>query len=359
MKKEAKILLSKGTNSLVLSIEHFNRPYEVGRTEAVLIFLNHAFEMLLKAGILHRGGRIRRPREKQTMGFDECVRKALSDGDIKFLSDEQALTLETINTLRDSAEHHYVSLSEELMYVHSQAGLTLFRDILKAVFSRDLADALPGRVMPISTKPPTDMATLFQNEVASIRTLLRPGKRKKAEAYGKLRGLSIVEGAIQGDHTQPTEGELRRLGMRIAGGETWNRVFPGVASIELTAKGYGPSLDLRIAKKQGVPIHIVPEGTPGAAVVAIRRVDELAFYNLSLTDLAKKVNLTGPRALALILHLRLQDDRDCFKEVKIGAVRFKRYSEKALGRLNQELPVVDMEKVWAQYAARLTRRRTG
>jgi len=80
VKRECKLLFGKAVDSLVLSIEHFNRPWDRGRVDAVLILLDHAFEMLLKAAILHRGGAIRKPREKQTIGFDECLRKALSDG---------------------------------------------------------------------------------------------------------------------------------------------------------------------------------------------------------------------------------------------------------------------------------------
>ncbi len=88
MKKEARLLLEKGINSLVLGIEHFNRPSDRGRIESVLIFLDHSFEMLLKASILHRGGKIRERRAKQTIGFDACVRKALSDSSVKFLTPE-------------------------------------------------------------------------------------------------------------------------------------------------------------------------------------------------------------------------------------------------------------------------------
>ena len=112
MKKEARLLLHKGIDSLILSVEHFNRPTETGRSDAVLIFLDHAFEMLLKAAILHRGGAIRERRAKQTIGFDECVRRALSNADIQFLKREQALTLQTINALRDAAQHHLLDISE-------------------------------------------------------------------------------------------------------------------------------------------------------------------------------------------------------------------------------------------------------
>ena len=87
MKREAKLLLGKAIDSLVLSMEHFNRPCDRGRTTAVLIFLDHAFEMTLKSAILHKGGSIRKPERKQTIGFDECVRKALSDGAIRFLDE--------------------------------------------------------------------------------------------------------------------------------------------------------------------------------------------------------------------------------------------------------------------------------
>ena len=54
----------------------------------------------LKAAIRHRQGKIRQPRKKQTIGFDACVRKGLTDGALRFLSDEQALTLQTINGQR-------------------------------------------------------------------------------------------------------------------------------------------------------------------------------------------------------------------------------------------------------------------
>ena len=66
------------------------------------MLLDHSFEMLLKAAILHRGGKIRNRGAKNTHGFDTCVRIALSRDGIKFLREEQALILQTINGLRRS-----------------------------------------------------------------------------------------------------------------------------------------------------------------------------------------------------------------------------------------------------------------
>ncbi len=83
MKREAKLLLNKAYDSLVLSIELFNRPYDRGRISSTLILLDHAFEMLLKSSIIHRGGRIREKRSKETIGFDACLRVLLTNSKIK------------------------------------------------------------------------------------------------------------------------------------------------------------------------------------------------------------------------------------------------------------------------------------
>jgi hypothetical protein len=258
MKGESRLLFTKAVDSLVLGIEHYNRPWDRGRVDAVLILLDHSFEMLLKASILHRGGAIRRPREKLTIGFDECLRKALSDGNVKFLKQEQVLQLQALNTLRDAAQHHLVDLSEQHLYIHAQGAPTLFRDVARDVFCQDLKIHLPPRVLPLATLPTTDLATLFEQEAKEVERLLTPGKRRKVEAAAKLRALAIVDGAMRGDRLQPTDGDLRKLSEAISKGSSWGEVFPGVAAIELTATGVGPSLDLRISKKEGIRSNSFP-----------------------------------------------------------------------------------------------------
>jgi hypothetical protein len=58
LKKNVAPLIDRSIQSLILSIELFNRPSETGRTHGVLMFLQHSFEMLLKAAILQRTGSI-------------------------------------------------------------------------------------------------------------------------------------------------------------------------------------------------------------------------------------------------------------------------------------------------------------
>lgn len=346
MKREAKLLLQKACDALVLSVELFNRPHDRGRVSSTLIMLDHSFEMLMKAAILHRGGRIREKRSKETIGFDACVRRSLSDGKIRYLSEEQALVLQTINGLRDAAQHHMLEISEGQLYVHVQSGVTLFRDLLKSVFGQELASYLPSRVLPVSTLPPTDLAMLFESEVAEIEKLLKPGRRRRVEALARLRPLAILNAAIQGEKGQPSDGDLRRIGKEISQGHRWTDVFPGAAAIEITTDGTGPSLSLRLSKKEGIPIQLVPEGTPGASVVAVKRVNELDFYSLGAKQLAEKVGLTVPKVVAVVDYLRLRENEDCYKEIRIGKSKFPRYSPKAIDAIKKALQRESAEEIW-------------
>jgi hypothetical protein len=353
IRREAKLLLKKALNSLILSVEHFNRPWDDGRVEAVLILIDHSFEMLLKAGILHKGGRIRAKRAKQTLGFDECVRVAFSNAPIKFLSEEDTLLLQTINSLRDAAQHHLIDISEHHLYIQAQAGLTLFRRLLK-----DLAISLPARVLPLSTSPPTDLATMFDTQVDEVRKLLRPGRRKQIEALAKLRSLAIIEASVQGEKLQPGEGELKTIAHQVQQGKSWEHIFPGVASINITATGQGPSLDLRITKKTGTPVTLLPEGTPGATIVAVKRVDELGFYSLGHSQLSEKVKLSPNKTSAVIALLHLQQDPECYKKVQIGKSSvFNRYSQKAITKIQEALKEKSADKIWGEYKARRAAKR--
>lgn len=349
MRREAKSLLDKSVDSLTVAIEHFNRPSDTGRITAVLIMFDHAFEMLLKAAIVQRGGQLRQPGDKHAIGFDKCLRIALSDGSIQFLTEDQALTLQAMNGLRDAAQHHLLDLSEEQLYVQAQAGMTLYRDILRAVFGKDLHDRLPRRVLPLSTLTPTDIHVLFDLVACEILKLLSPGSRRGTEAKAKLRPLAILDAAIRGEKGQPSDLQLKKLAQELKKGKMWHEVFPGVAAVELTSTGSGPTLDLRLTKKSGVEVNLVPEGTADAAVIGVKRVNELDYYNLGRDQLAAKLGITGPRTSALVWHLKIKENADLFKQIKIGASPFDRYSQDAVDRIKSEIGKLDVDEVWKCY----------
>lgn len=353
MKREVKTLLRKAEDALILSVDSFNCPWDTGRVECFLIMLDHAFEMLLKASIIHRGGKIKAKSDRNTIGFKACLDKAQHDKDGKFLHEEQALTLDAINSLRDAAQHYYLDVSEQHLYLHAQSGLTLFRDIVRDVFSRNLAAELPVRVLPIATTLPTDLITLFTNEVEEVRRLLLPGRRRRAEALSKLRSLVIVENALNGRDVIDYDAESARIARQIRNGAAAATVFSGVASIRLVAEGEGPTLSIRITKKEGLPVQLVPEGTPGAAVVAVKRVDELGFYSLSFTSLSRHTGVTTYVLNAMLWCLKLKGKPEYHKQLTLGKSSvFDRYSQKAIQAIVQALKDHDGAHYVEQWKAR-------
>ena len=98
-----------------------------------------------------------------------------------------------------------------------------------------------------------------------------------------------------------------------------------------------------------MPVVLVPQGTPGAPVVAVRRVDELAFYNLGARELASNVGLTMNKVVAVIRVLKLDQDPDCFKEVTMSKSKFKRYSQQAIPKIKEALRKKGIDEIWREY----------
>lgn len=233
--------------------------------------------------------------------------------------------------------------------MYSQAGVTLYKDLIKKVFGEELKNHLPERILPISTQPPTDLHAMADADFKQIKTLLKPKSRKQIDAKARLKSLAIIESSLEGVRNQPSELEINRLAKKVQDGKRWRDLFPGIASLNIETTGSGINVDIRITKKEGEKVRLVPEGTPGATVLAVKRVNELDYYSLGLKDIAEKIGLGLNKALAVVKHLKLQESDEYFKEVKVGKSRFKRYSRNALNRITEELPKLDIDQVWEKH----------
>lgn len=354
MKREVRLLKGRAVGSLLLAIELFNRPSDRGRHEAVLIHADHALELLLKAIIVHKGGRIRRAKEANTLTFGDCVNKCVSERQVQCLSENDAVALRALNGWRDAAQHYYLELPESQLYMAAQGAVTLFGDLLQKVFDESLRAHLPDRVMPVSTRPPTDLHLMLDESFAEIAALIGPGARRLSEAKARLRPIAILEAASRGDDRGPSEAELRRSIRRLRTREDWRVVFPGVASLRLDTSGTGLTYSLRLTKNEGLPVRRVAEeeGVP----LAERRVNELDFYSLGLMELVDHLKvITAPKLGAVVEHLGLKDDKQFYKEFRVGKTRHCRYSPRALERLRAELPRLDVDAIWAAHQARRRR----
>jgi hypothetical protein len=345
MRRETRSLHRKAVDSLILGVDHFNRAWARGRTEAVLIFLDRAFELLLKAIIVHKGGKIRGERHDLTIGFDGCLRKCLSDEPIKCLTEDDALSLQNLNSLRDAAQHYLVELPEHLLYIYAQAAVTLFIRVTRDVLARPLRDDVPMRVVPLCPSPPKDLGSVLDVEFADIRRMIAPGSRKRLDAKARLRAFAVLQSSLDGMKSQPSDRDLDTAVKKIQEGQEWRAIFPGVATLMIDPDADGPGLSIRITRNRGEKVQLVSADTPDATVVAVKRVNELDYYSLGMRDLEKKIGAPQAKILLLMKRDKMQANPDYFRLIKIGRTQHKRYSAKALDYLVQRK--ADMDELWA------------
>jgi hypothetical protein len=345
MKREVRALRTKAVDSLVTAVDHFNRAWDRGRVEAVLIMLDRAFELLLKAIIVHRNGSIRDTnRMAITIGFDLCLRKCFSDPTLACLTEDDVIALQSLNALRDAAQHYMIEVCEDQLYVYAQASVTLFRRLAHETLGTPIHKELPFRILPVCARIPKDLASIF--EFAQIKRMVGPRSRQRLDARARLRSLAVLQSSLDGQKSQVSDAELDGLINRINRGEDWRTIFKGVATLTVDPDADGPGLRIRITRNQGEAVAIVPEDTPGATVIAVRKVNDLDFYNLGLRDLSKRLRINETKLLWLIQREKMQQDPEYYKVIRIGRTVHKRYSSKCLEQLSAKLSQMDLHGLW-------------
>lgn len=254
---------STATNSFRIAVELFNRPFENGRTEGVLILLDHSFEMLLKAAILRRGGEIRADDGSgQTISLEKCVKRC-RDGTrdnqrIQFLSKSEAAAIFSLNNLRDYAQHEQVDVREQQLYLQSRQCTDIFEMILTRVFNESLSQYLPERVLPLSTTVPTDIASVIDQEIDEIQELMDEGATD--EARNKLKALDSVERGLADDGDTPDLSELTSKLEAVDDDQDLEDIFPSTfaALTDGVDSGGGVRINLGF-DDPGLPAQYVPE----------------------------------------------------------------------------------------------------
>lgn len=291
LKRETSLFKQHALNSLILGVEMFNRPHNMLRTESVLIFLQHAFEMLLKGAIYEKRGTIYEA-DGITYRFDKCL--AIARDSLNIITKDMATGLEILDGFRDCATHHHLRLSEDSLYLQAQAAVTMFNEIILKAFDDRLANHLPDRVLPVSTNPPKELILLLDSEFTKIRQLLAPGKRRQSEARATIRPFLIMESAVQGNPKQPSSEEISTAIKNLRHDADWRIILPGVAKLQLDTSGNGLSYSVKITREpSAAPVRILREGEEADGATIIREMNYFDRYSMGLKDLASKLGL-GP-----------------------------------------------------------------
>lgn len=183
--------------------EAFRRCSPTGREHATVILTAHAFEMLLKAAIYERRRTVKFSASDRSFDLGKCIK--VSETSLSLIDGGDRVVLLALKEDRDTATHDVIAMSDEVLWLHLRSCVTIFRRVLKQVTGQDLTDVMPGRVLPVSAKPPTDVTLVMGKEIEQVAALLQPGRRKTAEARARLLPLIALDRAARGEDEPVTD----------------------------------------------------------------------------------------------------------------------------------------------------------
>ena len=93
-------------------------------------------------------------------------------------------------------------------------------------------------------------------------------------------------------------------------------------------------------------VRIAKPGEPVVGTVIKQEYDWFDKYNLSVSDIAAKLNLTVPKTRAYMFEINVWDDPDMFAEKKVKSILFKRYTKKALDALREVKKDISVDNIW-------------
>ena len=326
LRREARTLKSKALSSLRRAVTAFNACDEDGRVTTVLLLLQHASEMLLKAILVQKGVRVFDLSKQTSIGFEKCVKLA---GQHAKLTAEEAGLLRAVDAFRDAEQHWTVIMPEDILFLHARGFVTTFDDLLKRALGTTLADHLPARVLPICTQAPVAFDILVDREYSQIRDLLTPGKRQRDDARGRIRALLAMESHVA-DEVDMSEADIDRVERAIRSGKGRSEVFPRLGALGTQVSGEGAAITVRFTKRDGAPVKFIPADDPTEAA-AVREIDLQKRFHLSASKLAKALKLTTNKSFALRQKLEVDGDPQCRHVFVFGRSKHSMFSDIALG----------------------------
>lgn len=352
-----RVLRGKALASLRTGVAAFNGLDSEGRTTTVLLSLQHAFEMLLKAILeVKKDKGVFDKRSQKSISLEKAINRCQQIEGVK-LTDEEAGVIRHIDAMRDAEQHWHLVVDEGLLYHSARAAVTLFDDLLQRVFGEHLSKYIPSRVLPISAEAPMALDLLVDREFKRIAGLLKPGRRATAEAKARVRALLATEAIADADAAEVREDDVRRVTKGIRDGETREQVFPKLTGYTSAIQGDGVAVEVRIVKVGGLSVTYTND--PDAATAAIRTVDLEKKFHMGAYDLADKAGVDRTRAVALRRHLGLDNDDDHFSHrFQFGSTKVRRYSDNALTAMREANKTVDLAKVWRAHRTIPSNRKT-
>ncbi len=307
----------------------------------VLMHAQHACEMLLKAVLVQDKAQVFDKSTGKSIGFEKCLRLCVSSHG---LTPNEAGIMRAIDAQRDAAQHWFVYVSEDILYMQFRALITAYDSYLKRKLDGDLANLIPPRILPISTLPPGDFEVLVDREFGYIRQLLQPGRRARDEARARIRTMLAME-AIVTDEIEISERDIDRIEKAMRSVDNFQDIFPRLSTIGTSTEGEEVNLKVHFSKKEGAPVRYVGGDDPAAAA-AVGEVDLRKKFYMQRSELARKIGLTQPKAKVLRDFLQIDSDPTCSHVFEFGSQKISCYSDNASRKMRAALEEINIEDLW-------------
>lgn len=184
-------LLGNSLAALSAAIEVYNKPRIQYRDECTVILIVNAWELLLKAILSKHRVRIFYPKRRnepyRTYSLSDALNRAtpLFPAAVDF--DATAKNLELLVEYRDNAVHFYNETGfGVLIYALAQTAITNFRDLVNAVFDKDLSHEVNLSLLPLALGTPLDPIEFVRARQADART-----SRSVKQFTARLRDLVV------------------------------------------------------------------------------------------------------------------------------------------------------------------------
>ena len=354
---------SSAVNSFRLAVELFNRPYDEGRVESVLIQLNHSFEMLLKGAILEQGGEVRdEDGDGNTYGFETCVNLcrygSRDNSSLCCISESEGAVLHALNQQRDFAEHEQVQISEGQLYLQSRQCVEIFAKVLEEVFDERLSEHLPERILPLATLRPVDIVDLIEEEVSTIENLVNEDRVKAARQ--RVKSLESLERGLDDDGETPTQAEMDDRLSEIVDEENLEQAFPRLFSAISGEEDIGAGRRIQLGSDEGIPATYVPQeeidNDTDAHLFTVKNLhDKYPLNPYQLRDRVREESdsdISWARCLAVMREIGILNDREYRREnISLGDGDSRDgHSRKTVDRIVEAIGAgVDPDEAWEKH----------
>lgn len=136
----------------------------------------HAFEMLLKAAIYEQRKKVKFSGGDRSFDLGKCV--IVAETSLGVIDGGDRVVLLALKKDLNATTHDVVVMNDELLWLHLRSAVTIFRKVLASLTGQDLTNVIPGRLLPVSATPPTEIGLVIGKEAEQIAEVLRATQRR-------------------------------------------------------------------------------------------------------------------------------------------------------------------------------------